>query len=478
VLAEKYRIGPVIGAGAMGTVVSARHLLLNENVAIKFLLAERWEKGDAVARFTQEARAAVRIQSEHVVRVLDVGLLEGGAPYIVMEYLQGADLATRLRRTGPLALETAVDFLLQACEALAEAHRLGIVHRDVKPANLFVLEREGAPASIKVLDFGVSKVSRLVSTTVDLDVAPAGAAITEAKTLLGSPFYMSPEQMESARDVDERTDVWALGVTLFELVTGSPPFVGSSLVQLYTEMVSSSGSHAWRAALARFPEGLEAVIARCLARSREQRYPTVVHLARALAPFGSERAATSAARIARQLGQHEMGAPAASPGFDSNPGIEKPSLTRDLRQEGRPELLRNVISAGVAGLVATAILLANGYAQRRGADAPRAVTLAAVGASVLGPQPSSSVSSPSTPPTATAAREATSAPARRLPSPFLSTLHPSKPRPGAPTAGPHASAVTPPEPVISGAGAGAPPAAVPSSRFDAAKIDQILDSRE
>ena len=295
ILSDKYLIGPVLGAGAMGIVVAARHLLLNEDVAIKFLVAGRWDQADAVQRFVREAQAAIRIQSEHVVRVHDVAVLESGAPYIVMEHLKGRDLAKRLRAEGPLPVEQAVDLLLQACEAISESHRIGIVHRDLKPANLFVLEREGAPASIKVLDFGISKSTRLVPRTVDGDGTLESAQITQARAILGSPFYMSPEQMESARDVDSRTDIWALGVTLFEMIVGRPPFTGHSLVQVYSKMASPDES-GWRGALGRHSADLAAIVGKCLEWERERRYATVRDFARALAPLGTNRAGVSLRR--------------------------------------------------------------------------------------------------------------------------------------------------------------------------------------
>ena len=344
ILSGKYLIGPIMGAGAMGIVVAARHLLLNEDVAIKFLVAGRWEQADAVQRFVQEARAAVRIQSEHVVRVLDVAVLEGGAPYIVMEHLRGTDLATRLRLGGPLPVHQAVDFILQASEAISESHRIGIVHRDLKPANLFILEREGAPPSIKVLDFGISKITRLVPKTVDVDGTLESVGMTQAQTILGSPFYMSPEQMESARDVDARADIWALGVTLFEMVTGCPPFTGSSLVQVYSRMTSPDAS-GWRAALAGHPAGLEAIVGRCLEWDRDRRYPNVGEFARALAPLGSRRAGVSLGRIAVSPDPSE-----------SNPGVEKvPRLTP--RRPGRLHLGRNLLAAMIAGFVGSAIFV-------------------------------------------------------------------------------------------------------------------------
>src|SRR5580693_7216018 len=167
-----------------------------------------------VARFEREARTAVKIKSEHVARVIDVGQLESGSPYMVMEYLEGEDLQGWLEKQGRLPIERAVDFLLQACEAIAEAHAMGIVHRDLKPANLFCIRRPDGTLSIKVLDFGISKA------------AGASMGMTSTQAVMGSPLYMSPEQMGSSKGVDARSDIWALGVILFELVTGRVPFDG------------------------------------------------------------------------------------------------------------------------------------------------------------------------------------------------------------------------------------------------------------
>jgi serine/threonine protein kinase len=191
VLAGRYRIEKFLCAGGMGALVAARHLLLGERVAIKFMLAEA-ENTEAVARFVQEARSARRIQNEHVVRVLDVAELASGMPYIVMEYLEGSDLAALLGKSGPLSIDDAVDHVLEACEAFAEAHDLGIVHRDVKPANLFLARQSGlAPRIIKVLDFGISKTTSLAPGTLDATESATAHAGTLPKTILGSPFYMS-----------------------------------------------------------------------------------------------------------------------------------------------------------------------------------------------------------------------------------------------------------------------------------------------
>ncbi|MGH7270161.1 MAG: serine/threonine protein kinase, partial [Polyangiaceae bacterium] len=192
VLAGKYRVEQVLGVGGMGVVVAAHHLQLDEKVALKFLLPHALTNAEAMARFEREARAAVKIKSEHVARVSDVGKLENGSPYMVMEYLEGTDLAGWLEKRGALSIEEAVEFVLQACEAIAEAHALGIVHRDLKPANLFCVRRADGRLSIKVLDFGISKVTKGGIQDVSM---------TRTTAIMGSPLYMSPEQMQSSKQV-------------------------------------------------------------------------------------------------------------------------------------------------------------------------------------------------------------------------------------------------------------------------------------
>jgi serine/threonine-protein kinase len=273
----------VLGRGAVGVVVGARHLLLDRPVAIKFMLGAASEQPESIARFVQEARSAARLKSAHVVKVFDVAVLDSGVPYIVMEYLEGTDLAAVLRRSGPVGVERAVDYILQACEAIAEAHDAGIVHRDVKPANLFLAARADGDPAIKVLDFGIAKSSpTLAPTTLDLATADAIVRMTLPRSIMGSPLYMSPEQMESSGDVDARTDIWALGVTLFELVTGRVPFSGTSIVQVYSQMLAKET--AWLEHLpADTPRELRSIIGRCLRRDRSDRYTTVRELSRSLA---------------------------------------------------------------------------------------------------------------------------------------------------------------------------------------------------
>jgi serine/threonine-protein kinase len=294
VLAGKYRIDRVLGLGGMGVVVAAHHLELDEKVAIKFLLPEMLANEEAVSRFAREARAAVKIKNEHVARVLDVGRLdEAGAPYIVMEFLEGRDLRTWLLEDGALAVEQAVEFVLHACEAIAEAHGLHIVHRDLKPANLFVVQRADGVLSVKVLDFGISKMSDPAGQLADLSV-------TKTASIVGSPLYMSPEQLQSSRAVDSRTDIWALGIILYELVAGRAPFMGETLPDVCVK-IATQPPPPLRSLRPGIPVEIERIIFRCLEKDRNKRYATVAELASALVDYAPKRARSSAERILRTV---------------------------------------------------------------------------------------------------------------------------------------------------------------------------------
>jgi len=287
ILAGKFRIERVLGRGGMGVVVAATHLHLEQRVAIKFLLPDALKIPEAVKRFEREARAAVRIKSEHVARVTDVGTLETGSPYMVMEYLDGQDLSQLLHERGPLPIEEAVDYVMQAIEAIAEAHSLNIIHRDLKPANLFRTVRPDGTPSIKVLDFGISKLSGV------------DASMTQTSSMMGSPYYMSPEQMTSSKNVDPRADVWALGIILYELVSGSVPFDGDTVPEIVAKVLQNSPARVSRTDL---PSELEAALHKALAKDREQRFADVAALAVALAPFGPSHSRTSVQRVSRVLG--------------------------------------------------------------------------------------------------------------------------------------------------------------------------------
>ncbi|MET0594874.1 MAG: serine/threonine-protein kinase, partial [Polyangiaceae bacterium] len=290
IVGGKYRIDGVLGGGAMGIVYAAHHLQLDERVALKVLRGELLAYPEAVKRFAREARAAAKIKNEHVARVFDVGEREDGTPYIVMESLEGEDLARWLASRGALRFEEAIFYVLQACEALAEAHVLGIVPRDLKPSNLFCSRRPDGALSIKVLDFGISKIAALAAP-------PSDAGRTSgAKSVVGSPFYMSPEQMQSSHDVDHRTDIWALGVILFELLTTELPFAGESLPEVCIK-VATRPPRSLRDIRPEIPEEVEATILRCLDKDPANRFENLAEFAGSLFPFANKEGRLSVERI-------------------------------------------------------------------------------------------------------------------------------------------------------------------------------------
>ena len=285
----KYRIEQILGQGGMGVVVSARHIDLDELVAVKFLHPHFAGQPDQVERFLREGRAAARIKSEHVARVRDVGKTDNGAPYMILEHLTGTDLAGLIKNEGRVAIPDAVEYVLQACEALAEAHTSGIVHRDLKPANLFLTERADGSPCVKLLDFGISKL---------LD--NSDASLTATNGMMGSPLYMAPEQLAAAKSVDKRADIWALGVILYELITAERPFLGDTLPQLVLRVATDKPTPL-TVYLPDVPDELAQVVMRCLTKPVDDRYQDVGGLAKALEPFAPAEALPSIERISRVL---------------------------------------------------------------------------------------------------------------------------------------------------------------------------------
>jgi serine/threonine-protein kinase len=270
-LGGKYRVEREVGRGGMGIVLEATELPLQRRVAIK-LLASASPRSSAYRRFVREAEVVSSLDSDHVVRLLDRGT-EQGDPFLVMEYLEGEDLAARLRRRRRLAPAEAASYVLQACEGLGEAHRKGIVHRDLKPSNLFLVTREDGSTLVKVLDFGISKV---------LDGQQS--ELTATLSALGTAPYMSPEQIRSSRRVDQRTDLWSLGVILYEELTGRLPFHGKTAMAVGSAILARSHPPL-EEVRQDIPFGLIAIVNRCLLKDRRLRYASVGELAAALAPF-------------------------------------------------------------------------------------------------------------------------------------------------------------------------------------------------
>jgi len=384
-VAGKYRVEGVLGVGGMGVVVAATHLQLRELVAIKVLRPDvRFERGDGFARFVREARVAAKIRSEHVARVYDVGTLESGGAYMVLEYLEGQDLEAWLADSGKLPIDRAVEYVLQACEALAEAHAAGVVHRDLKPGNLFLASRADGSPCIKVLDFGISKVRGLslgvTARAVD------GPITTETVGAMGSPPYLAPEQL-SGGDVDARADIWALGATLYELLTGITPFHGATLEALYTKILRVNPP---RLSTLRpdAPAGLEAIVNRCLRKDPAHRFADVGGLAAALARFGpavsSARSAERAARVLETAGVASSRPPAGGvlpevdallsvPRRSSSPPITRDASEPDAEPEADPEdehrsreraARRHAALGALATLGALAVILGAAVARR------------------------------------------------------------------------------------------------------------------
>jgi len=447
VLAGKYRVERVIGLGGMGVVVAATHLQLGQQVALKLMLPHAFQSPDATARFLREARAAAQIQGEHVASVRDIGTLESGAPFIVMELLRGQDLSDVLKTRGGLPPEEAIDYVLQACEALAEAHGTGIVHRDLKPANLFLAERPDGSTTIKVLDFGISKSRDSVDDP----------NLTHSKSVMGTPRYMSPEQMRSTKSVGPPTDVWALGCILYELLSARPAFDGET-TQGIAIAIAQDPAPSVRETRPEVPAGLEQVLHRCLEKDPARRIGSIAELAQKLAPFASPAAGVSLERIAR-LAKRSERAPGQSIAFAAtvasappppHVAMTDPGFARSNPEAALPKsrvplalILGGATVIGLAGAVLILPMLqprgpASGGATTSRSDPTSSVTTASAAPAAAAPgmapsAPASTTTSPGWTPVATPSVASASQPSARAPA--ARPTRPAKPtRPASTTA--------------------------------------------
>ena len=384
-IAGKYRVETILGKGGMGLVVGAHHIKLDEPVAIKVLRSTMMEVDGMVSRFLREARAASKIKSEHVVRVTDVDTRDDGVPYMVMEHLNGQDLAEIRKEKGAIDIPLAVGWVIEACDAIAEAHELGIVHRDLKPSNIFLHTRRDGRRVVKVLDFGISKVD-----------APGEQDTTKTGQMMGSPKYMSPEQMTSMRDVDGRSDIWSLGAILFDLLCGRPPFVAETTPRICA-LVLNADPPLPSALRPELPHELEMILLRCLDKDPDRRFDDVRALMTALAPFSpaSELLATSVRSAVAPPKEPERQAPPSVTPTPSTPGptVAAWDTTRHESPPKKSGARRTIaIAAGVLVIGAMAVLYAS---QREVAQQPSAPAVAQAPSSepILDAAPTSSSSS-------------------------------------------------------------------------------------
>ena len=301
IIEGKYRVDEVLGRGTMGVVVAATHLHLLESVALKFINVRVSSRGeDFRARFRREAQLSAKLRSEHIARVIDVGVWQGGTPFMVMEHLAGMDLRKVIKTRGPLPLDVALDYVVQVCEGLAEAHGLGVVHRDLKPSNIFITQRPDGSDLVKILDFGISKWS------VDEDMNE----LTQSGVVLGSPKYMAAEHLFGSANVDARADVWSIGAIFYAMLVGRSPYDFTNIMHLCAELATENPPGSLCDVRPDVPPALDAVVMRCFERDRDRRVQNVADLAGDMldavdAPFASSvRQSITAALAPKRAREH------------------------------------------------------------------------------------------------------------------------------------------------------------------------------
>jgi serine/threonine protein kinase len=468
VIDGKYRVDTVLGRGAMGVVVAATHQELREKVALKFLYVRTDNGSDFRARFRREAQVSAKLKNEHITRVIDIGTWREHALFMVMEHLTGTDLRKVTRNFGALPVDRAVDDLIQVCEGMAEAHAHGIIHRDLKPSNLFVTKRPDGTDLIKILDFGISKWSAQEGEVDDL---------TQTGVVLGSPKYMSPEQLFGSGAVDMRADVWSIGAIFYELLVGRPPFDFPTLTRICAELSSDRPPPNMREQRPDLPAALDEVVQHALQRDRDLRIANVADLAGVIldavgSPYAAavklKLQATLDAATGREFLGTTTGSLALSSGafgsMSSAPSMSSSSQARVIEVVNRGTRIR----AGVVTFVILALLALCAVLYLRRGE-PRVVAAAPASASVGTPPPGGSSSALSQAPfAATAAASvaspppSTSAPPKAVAPPPAWTRRP-RPAPKPTTASPPPDYPTPPAP---------PPAPTPAPT---PKVDPLHD---
>ena len=354
IVAGKYRIERPLGEGGMGFVVAATHVGLGTQVALKLLREDMAKSQRVVERFLREAQASAQLRSEHVCRVTDVATLDNGVPFIVMELLYGRDLSSIIKQAGALPVALIAEYMLQACQGIAEAHALGIVHRDIKPANLFVTQRADGRPLVKVLDFGIAKAP---GTTRDF-------SLTQTASVMGSPGYMSPEQLKSSKEVDPRADLWSLGVVMYEMVSGKPPFTADTITELALKVTLDPAPPL----PASVPRAFCDVIDRCLSKEPGARYRNIASLAAALAPF-TQHGQEGARGVAAVLRAHApvLGDPSPTQGVPTTLQRASGSI------EAMPRRRSFAVIGAIVGAVAGVVVVSAALLVRGGGDDDKAV---------------------------------------------------------------------------------------------------------
>jgi eukaryotic-like serine/threonine-protein kinase len=400
IVAGKYEVERVLARGGTGLVVKARHLQLLEPCAIKFMLPEVLGTPMARERFLREARACARLKSDHVVRIFDVGELDAETPYMVLEYLEGADLEDHLDRCRPLPVAETAVYVLQMCAALAEAHALGIIHRDLKPANVFLARLPDGTTRVKLLDFGISKVLE--------GAAGVDQSQTVEGTIMGTPLFMAPEQARGD-EVDARTDIWAVGVILYNLLTGRLPFESNQSMRTLAYVLSREPVPPSRH-LPSIPPALEQLILRCLQKDPAARPASVNEIAAAIAPFAEGEGALLSLHVRRIFESSADGRPSL-PQIDLPVTAARRPTARTLLDPQRP---RWMVPAVISALV-VAVLLGGALAPRSPESSPPPAALHA-GDAVINAAPALPAVAPSP------VVSAKPAPPRDTPAPPRSTV--------------------------------------------------------